>query len=100
MNKLDISPTPWQAHETKTRCVVFEGIGGPQNLFEMDSDNYFTVRTEGDAKLIAASPELYEALQGMLDHYTTLINSGDAGNWDPEEEPQVIAAREALTKAD
>ena len=36
------------------------------------------------------------ALGKLLDHYTTLINSGDAGFWDPEEEPEVIEARAAL----
>jgi hypothetical protein len=40
--------------------------------------------------------EVREALSGLLDHYTQLVNSGDAGNWNPEKEPQVIAARRAL----
>jgi len=39
---------------------------------------------------------LRSALLGMVDHYTQLVNSGDAGNWDPEKEPVVIAARAAL----
>jgi hypothetical protein len=37
-----------------------------------------------------------DALTALLNHYTKLINSGDAGNWDPEKEPVVIAARLAL----
>jgi len=44
-------------------------------------------------------PELYalrDALKGLLDHYVRHANSGDAGNWDPEEEPEVIKARSAL----
>jgi hypothetical protein len=36
------------------------------------------------------------ALEGMLRLYTGLVNSGGAGFWDPEEEPEVIAARRAL----
>ena len=40
---------------------------------------------------------LTQALQDLLDHYVSLVNSGDAGNWDPEEEPKVIAARAALS---
>jgi hypothetical protein len=39
---------------------------------------------------------LAQALTNLLNHYTQLINSGDAGNWDPEAEPVVIAARQAL----
>ena len=39
---------------------------------------------------------LREALEGMLDRYVSLVNCGDCGNWNPEEEPEVIAAREAL----
>jgi hypothetical protein len=35
------------------------------------------------------------ALQSLLDRYLELANSGDAGFWDPEEEPEVIAARAA-----
>jgi hypothetical protein len=30
------------------------------------------------------------ALLGLLNHYVALINSGDAGNWDPETEDVVI----------
>lgn len=41
--------------------------------------------------------QLTQALQGLLDKYTMLVNSGDAGNWDPEEEPEVIAARAAIS---
>ncbi len=37
-----------------------------------------------------------KALSAILDRYTGLVNSGDAGNWDSETEPEVIAARAAL----
>ena len=40
--------------------------------------------------------KLREALQGLLSRYVRLVESGDAGNWDAEAEPEVIAAREAL----
>ncbi len=45
------------------------------------------------------SAELSAALAGMVERYTSLANSGDCGNWNPEEEPEVIAARAALAKA-
>lgn len=41
---------------------------------------------------------LRESLQGLLDHYVRLIVSGDAGHWDPEAEPVVIAARAAMAR--
>lgn len=52
-----------------------------------------------NAQLLASAPALYAALEGLLDHYVTLVNSGDAGNWDPEDEDHVKAARAALKAA-
>lgn len=51
------------------------------------------------AQVQAAGPELAAALQALLRHYVSLVNSGDAGNWNPEEEEPVINARAALSKA-
>jgi hypothetical protein len=36
------------------------------------------------------------ALEALLGTHVSLINSGDAGNWDVEAEKEVIAARAAL----
>lgn len=36
------------------------------------------------------------ASRRMLDRYLELAGSGDCGNWNPEEEEQVVALREAL----
>jgi len=45
-----------------------------------------------------ASTERTEtALRELLEMYVQLANSGDCGNWNPEEEDEVIAARAALT---
>lgn len=41
--------------------------------------------------------KLREALQALLNRYVQLVESGDAGNWDAEKEPEVIAARSALS---
>lgn len=49
--------------------------------------------------LLASAPELLAALQTLLNDYVELVNSGDAGFWDPEEEAQVKAARAAIAKA-
>lgn len=43
---------------------------------------------------------LREAAQALLDRYTSLVNCGDCGNWDPETEPDVIALRAELVKPD
>jgi hypothetical protein len=52
-----------------------------------------------DARLICAAPDQHEALTDLLNHYVALVNSGDAGSWDPEKEPVVIKARAAIAKA-
>lgn len=52
-----------------------------------------------DAHLIAAAPDLYAALNAFVEEYVAMINSGDCGNWNPEEGEMVIAARAALSRA-
>ncbi len=58
---------------------------------------------EGDVfenqDLISAAPELYEALEVFVNDYVSMVNSGDCGNWNPEEELKVTLARAALRKA-
>ena len=46
--------------------------------------------------LEAENERLKAALRGITEHYIQLVNSGDAGSWDGEKEPEVIAARQAL----
>jgi hypothetical protein len=54
---------------------------------------------QANARLIAAAPDLLAALETFVSKYVEMVNSGDAGFWDPETEPKVIAARAALAKA-
>jgi hypothetical protein len=42
------------------------------------------------------SQELARMLNALLEHYLRLANSGDAGNWDPEQETVVVLAREHI----
>ena len=42
---------------------------------------------------------LAAALQALLSRYVELVNCGDCGFWNPEEEPEVIAARRQLAEA-
>lgn len=51
------------------------------------------------AKLREINADLYEALKLFVHEYVELVNSGDAGFWNPEEEDKVKAARAALAKA-
>jgi hypothetical protein len=37
-----------------------------------------------------------KALDNLLNRYVGLVNSGDAGNWDPEQEQEVRDARAVL----
>jgi len=39
---------------------------------------------------------LRRALADLVDRYVTLVDSGDCGHWNPEDEPVVKAARAAL----
>ena len=39
---------------------------------------------------------LLAALKDMTERYASLVNSGDAGNWDPEDEDEVRQARFAI----
>ena len=41
---------------------------------------------------------MQEALEKLLKCYLGLANSGDCGFWDPEEEEEVIQAKQALSK--
>lgn len=62
----------------------------------MDRSEGFTA---ADARLIAAAPDLLEALNGMLEAYESLVNCGDCGYWDVEKDKEVIVARAAISKA-
>lgn len=67
----------------------------PYGVFRIRSewvDDTDPALAERDARIAA----LEAGLRDTLDRYTTLANSGDAGFWDCNEEPHVIAARALL----
>jgi len=56
-------------------------------------------RGDANGRLIASAPQLLAALEMLTVRYVDLAGSGDCGFWNPEEEPEVIAAREAIERA-
>lgn len=87
----EISDEPTIAYcgDYRIRIVVAGGRG-----YDSHEDDI------ADACVIAAAPDLLAALRTFVDEYVGLVNSGDAGFWDPEGEPKVIAARKAISKAE
>jgi hypothetical protein len=59
------------------------------------ADLVAAVRRSEQAAL-ARVAKLEGALRVMLERFVGLVASGDAGSWDPESEPEVVAARAAL----
>lgn len=58
---------------------------------------------DGLEKGLAAMTQMAEALRnvtdgldGMTEHYVRLAGCGDCGHWNPENEPEVIAARKLV----
>lgn len=46
------------------------------------------------------SSDLLDALRMFVTEYVELVDSGDAGFWNAEDEPKVIKARAAIAKAE
>jgi Lar family restriction alleviation protein len=73
------------------------GAGGPcppaPNLTEEDAEAQWNRRAALAGLDVAA---LQTAARALLDRYVDLVNCGDCGNWDPEEEDAVRALRAAL----
>ena len=55
---------------------------------------------EVNARLIAAAPELLEALKKIIARHSELVCSGDCGFWDVEDEEEMKLARAAISKAE
>lgn len=91
------SKAPWRdEYQDATRYVR----DAYDEIVCSDECYYPAAVSEYDMVLIAAAPELLDALRAITKRYVDLAGSGDCGFWNPEEEPEVIAARAALEKAD
>lgn len=102
MSDVKHTPGPWRLFMTTDGRKLI-GIG--ESTGEGIADHGFGTWRSGEeqlanARLIAAAPDLLEALKTCLSTYVDLANSGDAGFWDPEKEAHVQAARAAIAKAE
>jgi hypothetical protein len=93
-----------EAHTPETLTLPLHADG--RDVYEADMSPLFSVNGPNEAEIAAyivkavnSHAALVEALRKMTDRYAYLVNSGDAGNWNPETEPEVIAARALLRSA-
>ncbi len=105
MSTQQYAPGPWTVHKGESNQPDMGTWGAVR-----DSDGFIVAELWDDtdnlarsvvanAHLIASAPELLQALEVFLESYVRDARSGDWGNWDPEQEPEVIAARAAIAKA-
>ncbi len=81
--------------------IQYRSLASREHVIELEScvvivkrlrDYQIDLRRKKDFK------SLVEALEGILEKYVSLVNSGDAGFWNPEEVPEVIKARSVLNR--
>ena len=90
----------WLVEPESYRIIANEQVITSAN-FLMGGRTYGMAVEEmaANAHLIAAAPELYEALEAMEAHISTLLESGDMGFRDEESIEGLLPARKALAKA-
>lgn len=95
MEDTNFTPGPW--HVSNEGKLI---IRDKKWLSHIAFAGYATNDEEfATARLIAAAPELLEALQCLFENYKALADSGDAGNWRLEDEPAGQKALHAIAKA-
>jgi hypothetical protein len=85
----------------KVPPIASAGVATPNHatVTEGIASGFSAVECEANGRLIAAAPELLEALEAMTRMYASLVESGDCGFWNPEEVDEVRAARAAIARA-
>jgi len=94
MSEMKHTEGPWVQFVLDGECRAIMPAGRDGDICGFD-----LAPSEANAALMTAAPEIIEALRAMTQRYVDLVNSGDAGFWDPEEDAEVIAARAAIAKA-
>ena len=107
---MEHTPIPWELH-TETNGGNSVRICQPDSsqergcrpVAEAEILGRERKEAEANATLIVRAvnnhAKLLEALEGMLKTHCELVNSGDCGFWEVEEEEEVIQAREAIEEA-
>lgn len=102
------SPGPWRIIDARgpEGNILFYSIYpaiGPNDEWKPCIANTVSVGEDypniGNARLIAAAPDLLAALNGLLNEHVALVGSGDCGSWDYEKDDCIVAARAAIKKA-
>lgn len=65
------------------------------DVAEQSIESLKQIVTEQTAQIVVKD----EAVKRILNHYVKLVNSGDAGNWNPEDESVVKSTRVTLTNS-
>lgn len=91
--------------ETSREQYIANGLERGELLIELECGCVVIQDRTADAYIVYcykhnAAPDLYEASKELLKHYLGIVNSGDCGFWNPEEEAQVINSRKAIAKAE
>lgn len=103
MEEFKGTPGPWEWWESNSFLRLSSKETGKDggvidSTVMRDGHPTLLVKKE-DMALIAAAPELLEALQCLFDDYKELADSGDAGNWRVEDKPAGKKALHAIGKA-
>ncbi len=98
------TPGPWR-HYTRPQPNGCPIVGTENGLMVAMMAHTVNQPEQADeaianARVVSTAPELLDALKGMVAMYCDLVESGDAGYWDPEDTPEVKAARAAIAKAE
>lgn len=87
MTKAQHTPGPWVYHKQLNGSLTFFGENGNRAILSAAR----LINQEANARLIAASPELLDALKGMLEVFGDEFGMGNSSVCDD--------ARAAITKA-
>ena len=94
LEQLGISPAPWHIEKnTGVLCAKSERYKHPI------VDDCGSFENNNDKRLIAAAPDLYEALRGLLEIVCIDCNSSYKVDGKCVKCPRVVAAEAALKKA-
>lgn len=104
MSKPKFTPGPWWIDDDNRPGMswnrnIVHGTGENRICFMAHSDNKAPERDAANAHLIAAAPELYEALERLLSLLGNYVGWRNTAAAEAEEEAAENAAHAALAKA-